>query len=257
MEVLLMKNSLKSKLINGEKVVGVIIGDYSPSMVELVGHVGFDFVFIDDEHGAFSYTELEHMVRAADAVNLTPIVRVSYDESSIQKVLDRGAKGIHVPMVNTKEDAERVVEKAKFPPDGKRGAAYYIRAAQYGKLGGTDYLQKANDETLVIVHIETPQAVANFEEIISVPGIDMAFVGATDLAVSMGYSDGPQHPEVQKVIQELFEKGQKSGILMGAVAGSKEEVRSELERGANYVAVVGTSIISRAFTEVLNSTRVH
>ena len=140
--------SLMNKLLNGEKVVGVIIGDYSPSMVEVFGHIGFDFVFIDDEHGAFSYSEVEHMIRAADAVNITPIVRVSYDESSIQKVLDRGAKGIQVPMVNTKEDAERVVQRAKFPPEGKRGAAYYIRAAQYGKVGGTDYLQNANNETL-------------------------------------------------------------------------------------------------------------
>ena len=246
-----MMDSLKSRLLNGEKVVGGIIGDYSPSMVEVYGHVGFDFVFIDDEHGAFSYSELEHMVRAADGVNITPIVRVSYDESSIQKVLDRGAKGIHVPMVNTKEDAEKVVQRAKYPPEGKRGTAYYIRAAQYGKSGGTEYLQKANDETLVIVHIETPQAVENFEKIMSVPGIDMAFIGGLDLAVSMGYLDGPNHPEVQKVIQDLFDKGQKLGVLMGAVAGSKEEVKRELERGANYVAVVGTSVISRAFSELL------
>ncbi|MCZ2257357.1 HpcH/HpaI aldolase family protein [Sporosarcina sp. G11-34] len=247
--------SLKSKLLNGEKVVGVIIGDYSPSMVEVIGHVGFDFVFIDDEHGAFSYSELENMVRAADAVNLTPIVRASYDASSIQKVLDRGAKGIHVPMVNTKEDAERVVQSAKFPPSGKRGAAYYIRAAQYGKLSGTDYLEHANNETLVIVHIETPQAVENFEEIMSVPGIDMAFIGATDLAVSMGYPDGPDHPEVQKVIQGLFEKGREQGVLLGAVAGSSKEVKRELERGANYVLVVGTSIISKALTEVLDASK--
>ena len=247
-----MKGSLKSRLLKGEKFVGGIIGDYSPSMVEVYGHVGFDFVFIDDEHGAFSYSELEHMVRAADGVNITPIVRVSYDESSIQKGLDRGAKGIHVPMVNTKEDAEEVVQRAKFPPNGKRGAAYYIRAAQYGKMGGTEYLQKANDETLVIVHIETPQAVENFEEIMSVPGIDMAFVGAFDLAVSMGYSEGPNHPKVQNVIQELFEKGRKLGVLMGSVAGNKKEVKRELERGANYVAVVGMSVISKAFSELLD-----
>lgn len=249
-------HSLKEKLLMGKQVVGVIIGDYSPSMVEMIGHIGYDFVFIDDEHGAFSYSELEHMVRAADTVNITPIVRASYDASSIQKVLDRGAKGIHVPMVNTKEDAEEVVQRAKFPPDGKRGAAYYIRAAQYGKLGGADYLESANQETLVIVHIETPEAVANFEEIMSVPGVDMAFVGATDLAVSMGYREGPDHPKVQKVIEDLFERGRKLNVLMGAVAGSSEQVEKELERGANYVAVVGTSIISAALHEVLASSKI-
>jgi 2-keto-3-deoxy-L-rhamnonate aldolase RhmA len=247
-----MMGSLKSRLLGGDKAVGVLIGDYSPSMVEVYGHLGFDFVFIDDEHGAFSYSELEHMVRAADAVQIAPIVRVSYDESGIQKVLDRGAKGIHIPMVNTKEEAEKVVQQAKFPPHGKRGAAYYIRAAQYGKVRGTNYLQSANEETLVIVHIETPQAVANFDAIMSVPGIDMAFIGSTDLAVSMGYTDGPDHPEVQKVIEQLFEKGRKLGVLMGAVAASKEQVRREFERGANYVAVVGTSVISKAFREVLD-----
>lgn len=247
-----MEHSLKTRMKNGENLLGTIIGDYSPSMVEIYGHIGFDFVFIDDEHGAFSYSELENMVRASDAVNISPIARVSYDKSSIQKVLDRGFKGIHVPMVNTKKDAEGIVESAKFPPKGKRGVAYYIRAAQYGKLGGKEYLESVNNENLIIVHIETPQAVKNIDEIINVPGIDMIFIGIQDLSVSMGYEDEVDHPEFQSVINELYNKGQEKGILIGTVASNKIDVIQAFERGANYVAVVGNSIIFSAFSEIIN-----
>ncbi|MBO1909821.1 2,4-dihydroxyhept-2-ene-1,7-dioic acid aldolase, partial [Microvirga sp. 3-52] len=108
-----MCNTIKEKIQNGQKVTGIFIGIYSPAIVEMCGYAGFDFIVIDDEHGAFSYSELENMIRTAELVNLAPVVRVSYDDASIQKALDRGAVGIQVPMVSTKEEAIQVVNKAK------------------------------------------------------------------------------------------------------------------------------------------------
>ncbi|MFE7084186.1 HpcH/HpaI aldolase/citrate lyase family protein [Priestia megaterium] len=243
-----MEKTLREKIENREKVAGVFLGIYSPAIVEMLGYSGFDFIVIDDEHGAFSYSELENMIRTAELVGLTPIVRVSYDASSIQKALDRGAKGIQVPMVNTKEDAIQAVKRAKFPPLGERGAAFSHRAAHYGKKAGKEFFECSNKELLVIAHIETPTAVDNFEEIMSVPGIDMAFLGSTDLSVNTGYLDGPHHLEVQEAISSVYKKAEKLNVPVGTVAGTQEVMSQEYEKGAVYVGVVGTAMLNSAFS---------
>ncbi|MBP1930369.1 HpcH/HpaI aldolase family protein [Ammoniphilus resinae] len=251
-----MNNIVKQKLINGEPCLGGFVGIYSPALIEIMGYAGFEFVVIDDEHGAFSYSELEDMIRTAENVNMIPIVRVSYDPSSIQKALDRGAKGIHVPMVNTKEDAEMVVKKAKFPPIGQRGTAYSIRAARFGKDSGKAYLDAANEDVLILAHIETMEAAENFEEIMSVPGIDVAFLGPTDLSVSMGYTvEGAKHPEVQRVLTDLYEKGRKMGVPVGTLSGNTESSIHEFKRGATYVAVAATTVMSQTFSQLVRMTK--
>ncbi len=249
-----MKNSVKEKLQRGEQILGTFLGIYSPHLVEMLGYAGFDFVVIDDEHGAFSSSELENLIRTADSVGLTPIVRVSYDPSSIQKALDRGAKGVQVPMVNTKEDALDVIRRAKFPPYGDRGVSYSIRPARYGKDNGKPYLDECNENILIIVHIETSEAVNNFEEIVSVDGIDLAFIGSTDLSVNMGYQlEGASHPEVQKVINDLFSKGKELDIPIGTVAGNSGAVLNAFDQGAQYVCIVLNNIITSALSEVVST----
>jgi 4-hydroxy-2-oxoheptanedioate aldolase len=251
-----MKNSVKEKVKRGEQVLGAFIGIYSPPLVEMLGYAGFDYVVIDDEHGAFSSSELENIIRTAESVGLTPFVRVSYDQSSIQKALDRGAKGIQVPMVNTKEDALEVVRRAKFPPYGDRGVSYSIRPARYGKDNGKPYLDECNENILIIVHIETPEAASNFEDIVSVDGIDLAFIGSTDLSVSMGYQlEGAGHPEVQKVINDLFSKGKEFGVPIGTVAGNGGAALNAFDKGAQYVCVVLNNVITSALSEVVSMSK--
>jgi 4-hydroxy-2-oxoheptanedioate aldolase len=249
-----LKNVVKDKLRTGDKVLGGFIGIYSPNLVELMGYTGFDFVVIDDEHGAFSHSELENMIRTAESVNVVPIVRVSYDPSSIQKALDRGAKGVQVPMVNTKEDAKKAVQLAKFPPIGTRGAAYSHRAARYGKDSGKPFLDDSDDNILVIPHIETLQAAENFEEIISVEGIDVAFIGTTDLSVNMGYkAEGPKNPEVQKVVNEIYRKAKEKNFTVGTVAADSSGARKSFEKGANYVGVIAISVILKSLEQVVKA----
>ena len=250
-----MKNKVKQKIMDGENVLGVFLGIYAPSLIEMIGYAGYDFVVIDDEHGAFSHSEIENMVRAAELVDLVPIIRVSYDASSIQKALDRGAKGIQVPMVNTKEDAELVIKRAKFPPHGQRGTAFAIRAARFGKDGGESYFNEVDKNILISVHIETPEAVQNFREIMSVPGIDMAFIGSTDLSVNMGFkAEGAGHPEVQQAINELFRIGKEEGFKIGTVAANSTGVAKGFEMGSCYIGITGTSVISQALEQVVNET---
>jgi 4-hydroxy-2-oxoheptanedioate aldolase len=251
-----MNNRVKEKMMNGERALGAFVGIYSPAVVEMLGYAGFEFIVIDDEHGTFSHSELENMIRTADSVNIIPIVRVSYDSSSIQKALDRGAKGIHVPMVNTKEDALSVVKRAKYPPIGQRGAAYSIRSARFGKDSGKEYIDAANRDILIAVHIETREAAQNFEEIMTVDGIDLAFLGPTDLSVSMGYpTEGASHPEVQQTLSELYEKGKNLGVPIGTIAGNAEAALKAFHQGANYVGVVATVVMSTEFNRVSNSVK--
>ncbi|MCK1992253.1 hypothetical protein GW626_18015 [Peribacillus muralis] len=250
------KNATKEKIKRGEQVLGAFLGINSPPLVEMLGYAGFDFVLIDDEHGAFSPSELENIIRTADSVGLDPIVRVSYDPSSIQKALDRGAKGVQVPMVNTKEEAVEVVKRAKFPPYGNRGVSYSTRPARYGKESGKPYLDESNENVMIIVHIETQTAASNFEAIATVPGIDLAFIGSTDLSVNMGYQlEGASHPDVQKVINQLFTQGRELGVPIGTVAGNGAAANDAFDKGAQYVGVILNNVITSALNDVVSSSK--
>lgn len=248
----MLENALKEKLSQGENVLGLFININSPTLVEIIGYSGLDFIVIDNEHGAFSDSDIEELIRAAELTNVTPIVRVSYNPASIQKALDRGAKGIMVPMVNTKTDAEEVVRKARFAPLGTRGTAYSVRAARYGNYIGKEYLDAANRNTLIIIQIETMEAVKNFKEITSVPGIDVAFVGPADLSVSMGYqAEGWKHPEVQKVIQDLLHRGKENGVFMGTMASNIQDLSQCASKGAKFISLVASGLISEKFKEMV------
>ncbi|MBP1931927.1 HpcH/HpaI aldolase family protein [Ammoniphilus resinae] len=254
----MVKNRVKEKIKQGEKVLGCFLNIYSPALVELMGYAGFDFIVIDNEHGGFSDSELENLIRAAECVDIVPIIRIAYDPSSIQKALDRGARGIQVPMVNTKEDAERIVKLAKYPPFGTRGAAFSIRPAKYGRISGEQFLDHEDENTMIIVHIETPEAARNFEEIIQVPGIDVAFIGPTDLSVNMGYKkEGSKHPDVQKTIQEIYDQAKKMNFPVGTIAPIQKDINRAIEQGNSYVVGVGSSIFLSTFDNYVGEWEKH
>lgn len=249
-----MYNKVKKKLKDNGYVVGCFHGFNSASVVEMLGFSGFDFVVIDNEHGPLTWGEVEEMIRAAELAGTMPFVRVAYDAADIQKALDRGAYGIHVPMINSREQAIEVVQRAKFPPTGKRGTAYSCRSALYGVHSGAEYLQHANDEILIAVHIETPEAVENIEAIMSVEGIDVCYIGPTDLSVTMGYaSEGPSHPEVQEAMNHVLESGRKHGVTVGTQVGNAPGVTKQMDWGAHYVGVGITPVLYSAFKEAANA----
>lgn len=246
-----MRNAVKQRLSGGGCATGGFIGFYSPSLVEMLGHAGLDFVVIDNEHGPFSWGEVEEMIRAAELTGMVPIVRVAYDESDIQKALDRGALGLHIPMVNTKEQAEEVVKKAKFPPSGRRGTAYSVRSSKYGKGGGSGYLEQSNEAILIAVHIETSEAVENIDEIMSVQGIDICYIGPTDLSVTMGYSaEGPEHPNVQNAMNRVMAAGRKHGVVVGIQVASASAIPQKQQWGAPYIGIAVTPVLYAAFDDI-------
>ena len=163
-------NKTKEKLQNGEPVLGVIINGNYPQLVEIVGLLGFDYIFIDMEHSTMSFPDMENCIRAAELRGMDSIVRVSnHDPQGILKTLDAGAKGLIVPHVNTREQAEAIVRAAKFAPLGDRG----LGSSRYQEYGmgkkRQELFDECNAETLVIPIMESAEALRNAEEDIAVP----------------------------------------------------------------------------------------
>lgn len=230
-----MRNGMKIRLLAGEPALGVSVMIPSPQVVEMVGGLGFDWVLLDCEHGTIGLESLELMIMAADACGITPVVRpATKAPHHIMAVLDRGAAGVQVPHVVTEDDARAVVEAVKFHPLGQRGLAADTRAARYGYRGDLDtFLREANEATLVCVQIEDDEALDNAERIAAVPGVDVVFIGPSDLSQSMGYPSRPEAPEVREAIDDVIAAALGAGKVAGLPAAS-DALAETLERGVRY-----------------------
>jgi len=242
-----MKN-VKIEMKKNNPMLGMFISWPSPQLVEIAAASGFDFVIIDGEHGtAGSNGAIENMIIAAYASVIYPIVRVpNLIRSSILQPLDMGAKGVHIPLVNTKEDAIQIVNSSKYPPLGKRGYAGVTRAGRYGfnTENRRIFLDKKNKETLIIISIETKESVSNLDEILSVPGIDAVFVGPNDLSMTLGYPGEMDNPVVVSTIKQIFEKTLKAGLQIGTLAVNPQQAKKYISWGATYLTVGGIPQIS-------------
>lgn len=230
------KNQAKKKLFGGETIYGVFCNLYSPMIVELIGHIGFDFVLVDAEHGPSEVESCEHMVRAANSAGIPIFIRVAMNiQQNILRYLDTGAQGIQLPMVSTRAEAEAVVQAVRYPPQGRRGLAA-TRAADYGlKMSLEDYTIMANEETLVVVQLETIEAMDNLGDILSVEGIDVFFIGPNDLSTSMGYIGQVNHPKVQAAIKRMVEEIHAAGKIAGTTAYNDKALARAKEQRFQYI----------------------
>jgi 2-keto-3-deoxy-L-rhamnonate aldolase RhmA len=211
------ENTLKQRLESGKAAFGVMITFPSAPVVEMLGHLGFDWVLLDNEHGSITVDNVEDLVRAADLSGIAPIVRpVANRPEIIAPFLDRGAWGVQVPHVNTAQEARASVDAVKYHPEGHRGIFSRSRPAGYGFAGSTaDYVKEANANTLVCLMLEEVEAIENLGELVRVDGVDVYFIGSGDLSQSMGYPGQQTHPEVQA----QMEKGVKIIRDAGRIAG--------------------------------------
>src|SRR5215510_10581395 len=210
-------NTLKQKLREGKPAFGVMLTFPSPPVVEMLGYMGFDWILLDNEHGSITVDTAEDVIRAAELSGIAPIVRpVANRPEAIAPFLDRGAWGVQVPHVNTREEAEAAVAACKYFPDGQRGSFSRGRPAQYGMSGPTqEYFAKANANTLVCLMLEEVEAIDNIAEIVKVKGVDVLFIGSGDLSQSMGYPGQQAHPEVQAVMEKGVKRIREAGIAVG------------------------------------------
>lgn len=250
------KNLTKEKIKEGKTAFGVFVPLWSPTIIEMIGHIGFDFVLMDAEHSPISAESCEDMVRAADCANITPIIRVAMNiRQNILRYLDIGAMGVQMPMINSKAEVEAVMEAVKYPPEGRRGLAA-VRAASFGMKGPLgDYVKEANRETMVIVQVETMQAVENLKEILAAPGPDIIFIGPSDLSSAMGYPGQTGHPEVQKMIEYLVKEIRAVGKDAGTIAYDLPTLRKSKERGFKYIVYSIGPMLAKSGREYLEVAR--
>jgi 4-hydroxy-2-oxoheptanedioate aldolase len=208
-------NRIKDKLAAGQ-VATILAGTNDPDLIDQLGTLDVDGIWLEGEHGGVDYADLGNLTRACDLWGKTSVVRVmDNDYATIYRTLDRGAQGICVPHVNTRAEAQAVVDAAKFAPIGKRG----MYTSRQG-FGVGDYLKTANDQSLLIVLIEDIVAVRSLDEIVKVDHIDCFFVAPSDLATSMGHIGNVAHPEVQQTIDGAITKIVQAGRIAGTLVSN-------------------------------------
>lgn len=253
---MLRENALKARLAAGEACLGAFINFPSPHAVEVCGLAGLDFIVLDAEHGPLDPHACEEMVRAANLVDITPIVRVGQNlPQVVLRYLDIGALGVQIPMVNTAEDAERAVVSVKFHPEGRRGLAG-TRAASYG-VGPplSDYVVEANKQTMLVAQIETLQAVDALPQILKIDNIDVVFIGPSDLSQSMGFPGRPGEPAVQQVIDRCMAQILEAGKPVGTVCRDGAHARQLIDRGVTYVLAAVVSLLAQSVRSYVATAR--
>lgn len=237
-------NLTKAKLAEGKVVFGAIVNRYAPDLVELFGAIGYDFVMIDCEHGPMTLDQVEHMVRAAEVFDITPITRVpNHEESVILGYLDRGVQGIIVPHVNTRESAEAVARAARYYPEGQRGVGGG-RAHDYGVgVSRSESTAWINSQLLVIPMVEETEAVDNLDAILTVAGVDILHVASGDLGQSMG---NPGAGKVREMMRQVIPRIRAGGKLVGVGGNSPADaagVAEFIKLGANFVTISALGLL--------------
>lgn len=228
---------IREKLARGGVVLNVMVPFHAPSLIEMLGLAGVDCVMLDAEHGAMSESECEHMVRAADTVDLPALVRVPHNDApTILRYLDLGASGIIAPHVTTVEDARRAVEAARYGPEGKRSYGG-PRAGGFGiRESATDYVRRANREIVVLGLFEDAAGADQLDEILAVEGLDGLPIGPSDLSFTVGHPANPAHPDVQAVIDRVIAATKRAGKPTGLPATSLEQARDHVARGCQIIS---------------------
>jgi len=228
-----VRNELKRRLKAGEQTYGVWTTIESPMVTELLSTLGFDYFVFDTEHSPLDIFQAQTLMQAMRGEGTTPIVRVWWNDLvAIKRALDIGAYGVVIPWVNNKNQAEIAVKACRYAPDGLRGCGPR-RAA----LFDPDYLRTADEEILIIAQIETREAVENIEDILSVDGIDVSYIGPADLSASHGHLGDMSHPEVQEAIDRVFDASVAAGVATGVHMGSGKTIMDRVEKGYNFITV--------------------
>ncbi len=249
-----MPGNFRSRLASGETLIGTMVTLPTPAVAEILADVGFDWLFIDGEHGPLETSDILAILQAVGD-RVACVVRVpAAEEVPIKKVLDLGAAGIIAPQVNTVEQAAAVVRYARYAPAGARGVGL-ARAHGYG-MHFAEYLKSANEQVAVIVQAEHAQAVDNIEAIVKVEGIDAVLLGPYDLSASLGKMGQIDDPAVTGAIDHVTETCRAAGMPLGYFGVTADAVRPYVERGYTLiVAGVDTLLLGGAAKSLLSELR--
>ena len=194
-----------------------------------------------------------NVIRACESVNMTPLVRIgSKDPKIVLQYLDAGMMGVMMPGLETVTEIKMLIDAVKYPPLGKRGMGI-SRASGYVAIGekAVEYINFSNEQVMVIPQFEDPKLLNNFEEMISQPGVDAVIIGPRDLSMNMGFPDGPNHAEVQEMIDRVISLCKKANVYVGITAGTRADTVKQVARGANMILGIAQFLITAGSKEFL------
>lgn len=244
----------RARLAAGDTVYGLWVASGSATAAEIIGNAGADWVIIDAEHSASHGPQIIDQLRALSLSSALPVVRpASKEPAELGRMLDAGASGLLIPMVESRAEAEAVVTATTYPPAGRRGVGGgFARVARWAHI--SDYTPQAEKTFTLILQIESAAGLDHIEEIVTVPGVDAVFLGPADLAASLGFPGQPRHPEVQDAIERAIRTVRAAGGVVGVNAFGFEDALRYRDAGAQLLAVgadvtflvtESTSLISR------------
>ncbi|MCX6045227.1 MAG: aldolase/citrate lyase family protein [Chloroflexi bacterium] len=228
-------NQVRQKIEAHEPTVGCFMGLGSPNVAELLAHAGFDWLVIETEHNGLDSAEIQQMLMAMNGTETVPLVRIpSANPVFIQRALDMGALGIVVPLVRTAAEAAAIVQATRYPPHGTRSFGP-LRAERYG-FDRQDYFKRANDNLLVVLIIETAEALENLAAIAAVDGVDVLYIGPFDLCLSLGWNPMElPFPAFEAVIEQVATVCRQHSVALGLGYGSNEELEQRRAQGATFL----------------------
>ena len=246
-------NGLKRKLAEGKRVCGALVEFNCPDLVEIVGHLGYDFVFLDGQHCGLNPESARGLIRAADGTGMTSIVRVpKNDPAIILEYLEIGAGGIIVPNITTRAETEAMAAAMQYPPFGIRGGFGRSRASNYGiTQSQVEYFTKANDEILCIPLVEDQAALPNLPAICATPGVDIVITGPGDMALSMGIPGGWKDPRVQAAVEQVRVAASAAGKPAMVLALDAANGRAVYAQGFQVTAVSLCALLASGAKEFL------
>lgn len=252
-----MVNQLKKKLENGEKVFGTFFTGGNMGTMECLGYTGLDFVIIDIEHGPFDTETAMNLIRAAENVNLTPIMRIAdVSHKEIQRAVDIGAKGLVVPCLRTLDEIKKMVSLAKFPPVGNRG---FIkgRACGFGYQEWAkdinQFMQISNEQLLLLPQCETVECLDIIEDVMEVEGVDGIFIGPFDLSIAMGIPAQFNHPDFIAAIKRILKASHQNHKPAFIFTGTLEDASKYIQAGFDGLAhTVDVTVLIDAYKEIVN-----
>jgi len=244
----MIQNAIKERLSAGGVSIGTMVFEFATTgIARIAAEAGADFVVFDMEHTGFSIETIRMLMATSRGANLVPMVRVPATEYHfIARVLDMGAMGVMVPMVESAEQARRVVQSAKYPPIGRRGAAFGVAHDDYTGGDIVPKIESANRQTLLIAQIETAEGVRNVEQIAATPGIDVLWIGHFDLSNSLGIPGQFTHPRFKESVAAVLAACKQHNKVPGFMASDIDGGRALFAQGFRILAYSGDLWIYQA-----------
>jgi len=229
-------NLVKQRLLSGATVIGTLLQETrTPAMAQILKQTGFEYFMLDMEHGGYNLESVADLIRVGRLLDLCPLVRVVSGEYDwIARTLDQGAMGLMLPRVESRAQVEHFVACAQYPPLGKRGSAGGAHR-EYATVAVADFLAASNRETLLIIQIENRPALEQLDDLLTVPGVDVALVGPEDMSIALGIPGDMDHPALEDAMRRVVSACQRHGVVPGVFAASVPQARRWLGLGMRFL----------------------